>query len=473
MGWRPFRADAECVEDYPVSDPKALLPQGLGDAVEQAAGAVITQVVPRGGGGASRSGAELSLQWPDGTVHHAYMNYDVDRAGAGDDAAFLREAGILRALSGPLREAGVRTAPYITSVPDMRALVTAKVAGEANFYTVRDPALRSAIAADLMAQLAALHGIDVATVDGLGDVHSVHAEILARIGTIRAHVRAHGDDPLIHLALDWLEANMPPEPDHVVVVHGDWGAGNFMFEGDRVTALLDWELVHFGDPMADMAMLCLRGLFQPLVPLPEAFAAYEAAGGDKVDLDRVRYWRLLFQTGFASRAHHDDPNAPPPPNLGMNMVYSMVHRRVLADALAQASGVVLPDVAMPDAMPGALDRSFIIALDDLRDIIVPRLADQQASVKAKGLARLVKWWQAHARYGAGYEAAERDELSHALGRSFTTRAQGRDALRDAVLAGTIDRAVAVGLVHARVTRENALMADAMGGLATTRFAPLE
>ena len=61
----------------------------------------------------------------------------------------------------------------------------------------------------------------------------------------------------------------------------------------------------------------------------------------------------------------------------------------------------------------------------------------------------------------------------ALGRFFATRTEGREALRDAVLAGTIDRAVAISLVHARVVRENALMADAMGSLATTHFAPLE
>jgi len=157
----------------------------------------------------------------------------------------------------------------------------------------------------------------------------------------------------------------------------------------------------------------------------------------------------------------------------MNMVYSMVHRRVLAQALAEASGIDLPEVEMPDAAPGALDRSFNIALDDLRDIIVPRIADQQASVKAKGLARLVKGWQAQARYGPGYDAAERNELARALGRFFATRTEGREALRDAVLAGTIDRAVAISLVHARVVRENALMADAMGSLATTHFAPLE
>ncbi|WP_260583829.1 hypothetical protein [Sphingopyxis sp. PET50] len=105
--------------------------------------------------------------------------------------------------------------------------------------------------------------------------------------------------------------------------------------------MLDWELVHYGDPMADLAMLCLRMLFQGFVPLPQAFAAYEAAGGHPVDLARLRYWRLLFQTGFARRSRYDDPDAPPPPNLGMNLVYSTIHRRVLSEALADAAGVRL------------------------------------------------------------------------------------------------------------------------------------
>ncbi|WP_260582907.1 hypothetical protein [Sphingopyxis sp. PET50] len=77
-------------------------PPGLAAAVETASGAHIVAVRPRGGGGASREGAELDLLWPDGRAASAYMNYDVHKAGAGDDAAFLREAAVLRALSGPL-----------------------------------------------------------------------------------------------------------------------------------------------------------------------------------------------------------------------------------------------------------------------------------------------------------------------------------------------------------------------------------
>ncbi|MET0371796.1 MAG: phosphotransferase family protein [Sphingobium sp.] len=451
----------------------ALLPDGLLAAVEAEAGATITAVRPRGGGGASREGAELTLAYADGRSIDAYMNYDVHRAGAGDDAAFLREAAILRALSGPLAGSGVATARFVAALPELRALVAEKVAGDANFQLLKgDPARRDRIVADFMGQLAALHRVDPHAVEGVPAPPSLRAEIERRITDIRANNAASGN-PLIHIAADWLAANIPPEPDRLVVVHGDAGPANFLFDGDRVTALLDWELVHIGDPMADLAMMCLRGLFQPFVPLRQAFADYAAAGGAPVDLARIRYWRLLFQAGFASRSRHDDPTAPQPPNLGMNMLYSMVHRRVLAEALAEASGVELPPVAMPDAPQGPHARSFAIALDDLRDVIVPRLADQQSAVKAKGLARLVKWWRDVERFGPGFAAVEVAELSAALGRPFATLGEAREALADAVRERTIDQPSAIRFAHASVVRDAALMADAMGALAHSRFAPLD
>ncbi|MGQ2932409.1 MAG: hypothetical protein ACT6Q3_18185, partial [Sphingopyxis sp.] len=61
--------------------PHDLLPPGLAAAVENASGARVVAVRPRGGGGASREGAELDLQWPDRRTASAYMNYDVHKAG--------------------------------------------------------------------------------------------------------------------------------------------------------------------------------------------------------------------------------------------------------------------------------------------------------------------------------------------------------------------------------------------------------
>jgi aminoglycoside phosphotransferase len=453
---------------------KAMLPDGLADALEAATGTTITAITPRGGGGASREGAEIDLTWSNGRIQRAYLNYDVYRAGAGDDASFLREAAIIRALSGPLKGAGVRTAPFIAAIPEKRALLGGFVEGEANFNKLNTPEERKAVATDFMKQLAQLHSIDIGKtpVEGMGPVLRPPLEIANRLAGLRERNSGAAWDPLIHLSLDWLEENVPADTVDPVIVHGDAGPANFLFENGAVTILLDWELVHYGDPMADLAMLCLRMLFQPFVPLAEAFAAYEAASGNKVDLARVRYWRLLFQTSFARPNRYVDPNIPPP-NLGMNMVYTTIHRRVLSEALAEAAGVRLDRVTLPDAPQGPHHRSFEIALVDLRNIIVPRIADQQAAAKSKGLARLIKWWRDCERYEAKFLEAERIEIGAALCSDFADHASAWKAFCEAVRTGALDSAKAYQLANAHVARESTLMADAMGGLATTEFAALE
>ncbi len=67
-------------------------------------------------------------------------------------------------------------------------------------------------------------------------------------------------NPLMTLAARWLRENAPPI-DHVSFVHRDFRGGNFLFLPDtgRITAILDWELVHLGDRHEDIAFL-----FSPL-----------------------------------------------------------------------------------------------------------------------------------------------------------------------------------------------------------------
>ena len=104
---------------------------------------------------------------------------------------------------------------------------------------------------------------------------------------------------------------------------------------------------------------------------------------------------------------------------------------------------------------------------------MPRIADQQAAAKAKGIARLVKWWRAIERFEPGFHAAEKREIEAALGLEFEDHGAAWQAFRDQVAGDRIDPVRAITICNAHETREAALMADAMGGLAATRFAPLE
>jgi aminoglycoside phosphotransferase (APT) family kinase protein len=64
--------------------------------------------------------------------------------------------------------------------------------------------------------------------------------------------------PVIAAALGWLEANAP-EADRITLVHGDFRTGNFLFEDPpSITAMLDWELAHLGDPMEDVGWASMK-----------------------------------------------------------------------------------------------------------------------------------------------------------------------------------------------------------------------
>jgi len=38
-------------------------------------------------------------------------------------------------------------------------------------------------------------------------------------------------------------------------VHGDAGPYNLLVEGDHLTAVLDWEFLHLGDPAVDLGLV--------------------------------------------------------------------------------------------------------------------------------------------------------------------------------------------------------------------------
>ena len=63
--------------------------------------------------------------------------------------------------------------------------------------------------------------------------------------------------PAFELGLRWLRDHVPASwrPG---LVHGDFRNGNLMFDESGVLAVLDWELVHPGDPMEDVGWLCVR-----------------------------------------------------------------------------------------------------------------------------------------------------------------------------------------------------------------------
>lgn len=104
--------------------------------------------------------------------------------------------------------------------------------------------------------------------------------------------------PMLTWALRWLRRNLPVAP-RVSLVHGDYRLGNFLEQDGRITAILDWELVHLGDPHEDLGWAFLpqysggSGLVCRLLSKEAFIAQYEREAGFKVQPASLHFY-LVF-----------------------------------------------------------------------------------------------------------------------------------------------------------------------------------
>jgi aminoglycoside phosphotransferase (APT) family kinase protein len=97
--------------------------------------------------------------------------------------------------------------------------------------------------------------------------------------------------PLARGTLLWLDRNAPRSPDRPIIVHSDLGLWNLLVDGPKLTAVLDWELSHIGDPMQDLAYV--RPLLGDRMTWQEFVDAYLAAGGQEYRPDAIEFFGML------------------------------------------------------------------------------------------------------------------------------------------------------------------------------------
>lgn len=164
------------------------------------------------------------------------------------------------------------------------------------------PAKRASLGAQFADALGALHAIDWrdTALARFGEGLTADNAALTEVARWEANYRrwALRPHPMIHRLLARLRQS-PPRAPRLAIVHGDYRLGNFLEVDGRINAVLDWELVHLGDPHEDLAWTCLpqyRGgttLMSKLVSRDELYARHEAATGDRVSEASMR-WYTLF-----------------------------------------------------------------------------------------------------------------------------------------------------------------------------------
>jgi aminoglycoside phosphotransferase (APT) family kinase protein len=462
-----------------MTDDPLALPDDVLDWVATTAGGTVTSArrVP---GGASREAWFVDVERADGSPWELFLSYS--RLPRTEDSVFhplLVEGEIISALW----DTDVTVPRALGVHPTRPALLEERVSGQTWFYRIKDPAEQVRVAQDFIANLAALHRLDPGQLElpSLGPVRPAHELALAEIAKMRR--RATGADgtidPLTRLCLDWLERNVPAYDGPVVLVQGDTGPGNFMYEDGKVTAVVDWELAHLGDPMDDIAWLSLRTVQDTFTHFPDRIREYEELSGHPVDVSRVWYYRLFAELrllsngmGAGRRVVDVDPDQPLGRDIGNGLIYGVLHRRLTLEALAAGMGLQLEPVDFGALPPPEEWHGLYNQLLANLQAIVPRIEDPLAGGWAKGAARVVRHLKELDRRGRGFKEQELDDLAELLGHRPDGVVEGRDELARANRDARISDEDYLRSAWRRVRRDDELLRTASGALGTRTWPPL-
>ncbi len=149
-------------------------------------------------------------------------------------------------------------------------------------------------------QLARIHRMDVSDLTflrppvGNDPARTVIDETYAVLDTLGVR------SPAFEFALRWASERVPTV-SRITFVHGDFRIGNLLVTPQGLSAVLDWEFGHIGDPVEEIGYLCMRdwrfgnGRLRAagLSDRERLIVAYEQASGHAVDRNAADWWELV------------------------------------------------------------------------------------------------------------------------------------------------------------------------------------
>lgn len=259
-------------------------------------------------GGASRVTWSCDARWmEEGASREAGLILRLDPEASLLDSNREMEYRVYAALQGT----GLPLPRVYWNEPDPRWLgrpffVLERVAGESAPALLMSPRwqpIHDRVGRQFAEHLASIHALDWRErgLESLGVPDSAKDCAAREVDRWETALRrdALEPQPVLNLAIRWLRRNQPPAR-RIALVHGDYRTGNYLFDDSGITAILDWEMAHLGDPLEDVGwagILYWRfGSAQKLggiLEREEFYNRYEAAGGEPVDRDAVRFWEVL------------------------------------------------------------------------------------------------------------------------------------------------------------------------------------
>jgi aminoglycoside phosphotransferase (APT) family kinase protein len=375
-----------------------------------------------------------------------------------------------------LEEHGIPVPHVYGAIETPDAVTMSRLAGRPNLATADDDAQRAAVLADYVDVLARIHAIppESFAAAGLSAPESASDLLLWNFerGVARFAATKARPEPMLEFAIRWIRRNLPDrDHDSFRFVLAD--SAQFMFEGDRITGVIDVELAHLGDPAIDLASFRLRDMSEPLGDVGAALRQYQELQGAPLDRDLIRYctaaWIVCTPLGLTPAVHA----APPVPELMQYVEWFRQYSLITIEAIAECAGVALEPVALPAPSPSPAGDERLAAMvgATIVQLETPTAVDRYRRDAAAAMATYLS-----RRLELG-TAVDQEDIS-AAGELLGCRSRDRGAL-DLELEAMVDeddRARDDDLIrffHARALRELLLLEPVLSTGSIKHLEPLD
>ena len=366
----------------------------------------------------------------NGTVLAGFLRLDRQPV-AGSNVSLRREAGICRALM----QTAIPVPALLGWNEEHHAALFSRVPGSADLPGVADKAQQRRVMEDFIDVIAGLHRLDpddLALDDLLGPRPGTAAE--AALGDLDAQLGqfagflADYEDPLLSYGVDWLRRFVPQSVARVSLVQGDTGPVNFMFENERVTAVVDWEWGHWGDPMEDLGNICVREFWNPSGGLQGLFRRYEQQSGIPYTRTAAQYYRIQQNVRGMIPIHAACAQPGLRESMAWYLCYRYVGDRSTCEALADAMGIALERPSMPES--GADGSSVLLgaARNSLQRDVLPDLQTAFARSRLGDTQVLIECAEREQRHGDVLRADNAAEIAQLLGQQPVNYPRARTRL---------------------------------------------
>jgi aminoglycoside phosphotransferase (APT) family kinase protein len=336
--------------------------------------------------------------------------------------------------------------------PDPKAIVMAHAPGRHDLSTASSEEERRSVMDHYMELLARIHALDPAKFESVGVARPVGAEAIASVafdGVVanyrRSKLRA---EPVLEYVIGWLRRNRPRHREDVALVCAD--PAQFLFDNGRVTALLDFELAHLGDPIHDLAALQLRNTSEPLGDVGRALRRYEEITGKPIDAEAFDFHAIQFSLAtpmpLAHRVMQPLPSGNP-----IFLEWFIQLCRLPLEGMARREGVPLPSAPIPERRTTRFSGVMDGLGRHIRDI---QVANSFNGYKRDTVAKLADYVVRASQLGPAFEEQDLAETQALLGKQFSDWQEADAALESFVqrVGPEMDKAL-IPFFYRRVMRQ--------------------